>query len=61
MILALICSLGFLIAFSLLAERSISLGQLAWILVKVFLGNSYGELRPEKMLPSFGTDMRLTD
>ena len=44
MFLAAICSIGFLLAFYSLGEGRISLQEITWCLIKVFLGNSYSEI-----------------
>lgn len=44
MFLAVLASAGFLVAFWVLAEGQLTIGQIAWVMVKVFLGNSYGKL-----------------
>lgn len=43
MFLAILCSFGFFLAFYILGKGIIPVSQLAWMMVKVFLGNSYSE------------------
>lgn len=43
MFLAILCSFGFYLAFAILGKGVVPAGQLAWMMVKVFLGNSYSE------------------
>ena len=40
---AVLCSFGFYLAFVILGKGTVSAGYLAWVMVKVFLGNSYGK------------------
>lgn len=40
---AILCSFGFYLAFVILGKGAIPAGHLAWMMVKVFLGNSYGK------------------
>lgn len=40
-VLAVICSVGFLLSFNILGQGKVSMGEIAWLLVKVFLGSSY--------------------
>lgn len=42
--LAVLCSFGFYLAFAILGKGVISAGDLAWMMVKVFLGSSYRKL-----------------
>lgn len=41
LVLAVLCSFGFYLAFYILGKGAISAGDLAWMMVKVFLGSSY--------------------
>lgn len=40
-VFAVICSVGFLLSFHILGNGQLTLGEISWLLVKVFLGSSY--------------------